>query len=918
MGRSRWALAAVIVGLVAGGAATPAPAASLLPLPIPGLPGSPAPGPTPADPGGFRNILPPGQQGVFNVVDTALAQLGIVPAHATDQLGMYADLVHHSPGLSDAHLGDWFKPAPFGVAAQDVARSYSPVPGATVVRDRQFGVPHITGTTRWATMAGEGYTSAEDRLFLMDVLRHLGRARMSEFLGPSAANQDMDRAQLAVAPYTEADLTAQVQALAAASAEGAGVVADLQAYADGVNAYMAQTLLDPTKLPAEYPALQQLPRPWAPEDTVAVASYVGARLGKGGGAELTNLCGLHAMAAELGDPVRARQALADLHATADTESPTTSSRPAPYPSGLGPVDAASQPDVDCATLAPVAGGSPSLADLLDAGRGLLPGLPGAHVATAPFGSFRLDFPLGLSNALLVSAPHAAAGRPIAVFGPQTAYFMPQALVEKDVHGPGIDARGVGFPGADLYVQMGRGRGFAWSATSSGADNVDQVVLRLCDPAGGPAGTASMGELHDGRCLPLETFQHVQVAKPTAAGLPAGPDLVLSWPVQRSTLFGPLVARGRLTDGSPVAVATHRSTYGAELTSAIGFSRVNDPTFMSNGFASFRQAMAGVDYTFNWFYVDDHDIGYQHSCKCPQRAPGVDPLLPSWGTGRWDWQGFVARTANPWDLNPSQGWITSWNNRPAPGFTAADDNFSWGPVHRSQLLDRRIQQAMAAGPVTRAGLVDAMEDAATVDLRGERDLPLLLQALGPDPPPGLDPRAGEIRQRLAGWLSTQAHRRDANADGAYDDPWGPAIMDAWWGPLTSAMFDPGTGHAPANLHLTVHDPPQNHLGSAFDAGLYGQVDKDLRQVLGLPVASPWSRPYCGRGQLAACRQALWESLAAAAGRLEAEFGSPAVANWKRSVADDEIRFSAVGLTTAPSMPWVNRPTFQQVVQVGAPG
>jgi hypothetical protein len=54
--------------------------------------------------------------------------------------------------------------------------------------------------------------------------------------------------------------------------------------------------------------------------------------------------------------------------------------------------------------------------------------------------------------------------------------------------------------------------------------------------------------------------------------------------------------------------------------------------MTNGYQSFRQAMGGaVDYTFNWFYLDRHDIGYQHSCKCPQRAQGIDPYLPRGAT-----------------------------------------------------------------------------------------------------------------------------------------------------------------------------------------------------------------------------------------------------------------------------------------------
>ncbi|HET9444074.1 MAG TPA: penicillin acylase family protein, partial [Acidimicrobiales bacterium] len=678
-------------------------------------------------------------------------------------------------------------------------------------------------------------------------------------------------------------------------------------------------VLDPLRLPAEYPALQQVPRSWSPEDTVAVAADVGGRLGKGGGGELRNLCGLKAMAAELGDAAAARQVFDDLHFAADPESPTTSDEPAPYPVDLGPVDPASQPDVDCATLAPIDGGTPSLDDLLDAIRGVLPAGSGAfdRVRATVLDLSRLTFPSSMSNALLVSADRAAGGRPLAVFGPQTGYFMPQALVEKDVHGPGISARGVAFPGADLYVQMGRGADYAWSATSSNADNVDQVLLRLCDPAGGPATVASTGEVRDGACVPLETFQHVQVTKPTLAGLPAGPDLVLDWRVERSRTSGPLLARGRLTDGTPVAVATRRSTYGAELSSAFGFRRLNDPAFMAPGFGAFRKAVAGIDYTFNWFYVDDADIGYQHSCKCPQRAAGIDPDLPAWGTGAWDWQGFVARSSQPWALNPAKGYLTSWNNRPAPRFRAADDTFNWGPVHRSSMLDRRVEAALAAGPVTRAGLVRAMADAGTVDLRGGHLLPLLLDALGPTPPPGLDPRLAELRARLDAWAAADAHRRDLDGDGSYDDPVGPALMDAWWPRLMAAVFEEPTGSAVAHLHLPVHDAPQNHLGSAFDGGLYGHVDKDLRRVLGRPVAEPWSRAYCGAGVPADCRQVLWRSMADAAAALEAEFSSAAVDDWRRTVADDAIEHAALGLVSLPPSPWVNRPTFQQVVQVGAP-
>src|SRR5207248_9541359 len=112
-------------------------------------------------------------------------------------------------------------------------------------------------------------------------------------------------------------------------------------------------------------------------------------------------------------------------------------------------------------------------------------------------------PGAMSNALLVAGNHPKTGRPIAVFGPQTGYVIPQLLVEKDVHGPDIDARGVAFAGTDLIVQLGRGRNYAFSATSAGADNVDQWVLQLCEPGGGTPTRSWPGSLHYGTWGPME-------------------------------------------------------------------------------------------------------------------------------------------------------------------------------------------------------------------------------------------------------------------------------------------------------------------------------------------------------------------------------------------------------------------------------
>jgi hypothetical protein len=130
-----------------------------------------------------------------------------------------------------------------------------------------------------------------------------------------------------------------------------------------------------------------------------------------------------------------------------------------------------------------------------------------------------------------------------------------------------------------------------------------------------------------------------------------------------------------------------------------------------------------------------------------------------------------------------------------------------------------------------------------------------------------------------------------------------------------MFDAASGDALDALHVGLEDGDRVvHRGSAFNGGVYSQVNKDLRQVLGKPVVDPMSRTYCGNGNLADCRTALWGALEQAAADLEAEFGSPNVADWQRQIAADDVRHQAVGVTSVPAIHWINRPTFQQVVQL----
>ena len=921
--RSALAPAALLcVAALAGGAVAPAAAQS-------------APTATVFDgSGAVLNVLPPGSRGNVGIAD-ALAigpsrtATGTTPENFADQLEMYDAINTRAPGQT-GDLRQYFKDAPIDLPADQVVSTEEPRPGVRIQRDR-FGVPFVVGQTAADVAYGAGYAGTQDRMFLTDLLRHVGAARTTEFLGGTPGNIAMDAGQLRSAAYTREEAERQLDStLQRFPGEGAALLERLDAFIDGINA--AQRVLCPLAFgaplaglapgepqlgagfgpdcPVEYAALRNPPTDFTRADVVYIASLVGGIFGKGGGGEAQNARWLRQLEAKFGRE-QAVRLFEDLRERNDPEAPTTASVRFPYegravdPAAPG----AALPDLD-ATTAPGTGAA--------AGGSTLPvplPLPLASssapvgVVDGPFGPLDLGLrPRGTSNALLVSAKESASGHPTVVFGPQTGYFTPQLLTEVSLRGPGIAARGVSFTGTQLIVELGHGVDYAWSATSASGDNVDTVAERLCNVDGSPATVASTAYLVGATCTPFDAYVHEQTALPTAAG--TGPPSVVRLQVQR-TRHG-IVQERTTVSGKPVALVLQRSTYGHELDSAVGFSRINDPGFTKDA-ASFQRAFEGVDYTFNWFYADDRDISYFHSGLLPVRAPGVSADLPRFGDRAFDWRGFQAFADKPKQTNPPQGYLTSWNNKQAPGFSAADNAWGYGPVYRSLMLDKRIKARIAGDrKITRVELVEAMQDAATTDLRGEVLLPLLLDVVGDDP------AARDAVALLRAWVAGSAERVDRDRDGAYGSAAAIALFDEWWesadGSGVAKDVLRGTlGDLVDELPKRLDDHPRLGLGSSWNGvAWYGYVSKDLRQVLGRPVAGRYSRTYCGGGTLAGCRTALRASLAAATARVLARQEVGAVGDLTYDKTEDNIRATTAGLVGTREIDWQNRPTFQQVV------
>ncbi|HEX4107814.1 MAG TPA: penicillin acylase family protein [Solirubrobacteraceae bacterium] len=895
--------------------------------------------------GGFWNILPPGTNGSDNLVQLALFKtLGVRPEHFNDQLQMYENLPTHVP-ITESEIPDYYKNATFGVPAGDVESQEFPEPGVTIEFDKGYGVPHIYGDTRAALMFGIGYATAQQRLFFIDVLRHYGAADLASFAGGS--NAGMDAQQFQIAPYTQQDLQQQVNYVRDDLPDGQQIYEDALNYVAGINEYIAQARLNPNMMPGEYAAIghAQGPAPFQLTDLIRIASLVGGIFGQGGGEQLNNAMleeafanrfgaeqqavpGAPGVGATVASAARAKRrrprrprtvsdrsgfaTFMDFDRNDDADAPTTvTGHRFPYET-LPTVTAAG-------SLAMPDAGSVRMSSDVVSASGSAAGSAGR--AAVPTGNGLLGFPRSQSNALLVSGAHTSSGHPIAVMGPQVAYFAPEILMEEDIHAPGIQADGAAFPGVNLYVELGHGEDYAWSATSAGQDIIDIFALALCSPSGGAVSPDSDDYVYQGRCLPMQTISQTESWAPNLGdSTPAGSQTLS---IQRTDL-GLVIARARIA-GRPVVFTSLRSTYMHELDSAAGFERFNEPSEMATP-QDFMSSADQIGYTFNWFFVNRQHIAYFNSGRNPVRSADTDPLFPVWGG--YAWKGWSPQTYTEQDTAQSahpqavdQPFFTSWNNKQAPGYADGSTGEEFSSVYRSQLLSDGIESFLSSGQrMSLADLINVMGTAATQDLRGVEVLPSLLKVIGTPS----DPRLASAVSELTAWMNSGAHRIDPTDSGQYEDSQAIQIMDAWWPLLVKAIFQPTLGSSllsQVESEFPINDQPGHgtsgsHLGSSWDVGFYGVVQEDLRKVLGQKVpGGGLSRAYCGQGKLATCRSALESSLEQALGESAAQvYPADSECAAGNQECSDSINFRALGAVTEPEIPWQNRPTFQQAVQI----
>ena len=444
-----------------------------------------------------------------------------------------------------------------------------------------------------------------------------------------------------------------------------------------------------------------------------------------------------------------------------------------------------------------------------------------------------------------------------------------------------------------------------------------------------------------------------------------------------THYGPVFATATV-NGAPVAISQQRSTFFDEIGTiapfALASTRVvhdatsfqqlfngvtgsfnwlyvdkDDVGFIHSGLYPQRAADAHPelpvwgDGRFEWAshrslpadYFTRFESGeaYSTSRAVPVVRGSGDPLQ-----GFFEWPDFLSFAGHPNAINPPGGLITSWNNSPAAGWWAADFDGSYGPTHRVDLLAERLKAFKASGRrFDFANMVEIMGDAAYADLRGQEVLPELLALMQTAP---LNATQQRVVTLMQGWLNGQdsrdwiggsyplalgALRRDRNNDGIYDFRPAVVLMDAWYPYLIDTVL-PQLVAQDGFVAQGRYDAPRAQ-GSAYISGWYEHMKRVLDTALSLPGTTPYRQLECAGG--GDCRAAVLSALDSALARLG---GIDNLANWDgttlgvysarssdpaadQTVEDyDATRHIGLSLLPVPAIRWINRPTFQQVVEI----
>jgi penicillin amidase len=540
----------------------------------------------------------------------------------------------------------------------------------TVRRDGH-GVPHIEAGSQEDLFVAQGYVTAQDRLWQMDMLRRNSRGDLAEILGPSMVAHD--RAQRVLGFGVNAHRIY-------ASLDPADR-ARLDAYARGVNLFIDQ---HQSALPPEFKLLFYHPQPWSGEDSVVIGLTMVQMLDTHFETKLSR----EAIAAKLNNP----KLEADLYPVGSwRDHPPTGilldlSQPHPEP----PASKTDDDDDDDRSQTRNNGGEDPRAL-----RTLL-GLPSCDGCTPG------------SNNWVIAGSHTASGKPLLSNDMHLGLSVPNIWYIADLDAPGYHAAGVTLPGVP-FVIAGHNDHVAWGFTALYADVQDLYVEKL-DGKGNYEG-------NDAAWHPLAVDREVIHVR-------GGKDVEVA---VQSTDHGPLLNPLFSKETRPIALKW--TLYDPTL-SALPIYALNT----ASNWTEFSAALEKWCWpTQNVVYSDDQGhIAYQAAGKIPIRWGGMgvfDKPLPhdtmnlryEWGYGLNRQPLYIPFDALPHAVDPPSGFLATANSRVTtdkPSYPSSNDASAipltdeWVDPYRAERIYKLLQG--------RDGLTPADMLAAQTDIYSEVD------------------------------------------------------------------------------------------------------------------------------------------------------------------------------------------------------
>ncbi len=705
----------------------------------------------------------------------------------------------------------------------DAATTGNGPPRAFIYRD-EYGVPHIYADNLYDLNYAFGYVTAQDRLFQLETYRRASRGELAEVLGPDYLDDDMLIRQEF---YTDDERMAHFQALPADIREA------LEAYRDGINAWIAEVRANPALLPFEYVALGFQPRDWTITDSMAIIDLMVRRFGEAGGAggnELDN----YALWLYLTEAYGLEEGYAifnDVVWNNDPAAPVT----IPPPTAARAQATYALPELPRTDPALVLAARDRFQRVKD------------HLT-------ELGVPSGLgSYAWAVTPSRTANGYALLLGGPQMGFPTPHIAFEVGLHAPGIDVVGMAFAGAPA-VLIGTNEEVAWTSTSGIADQVD-VYIETLNPEN------PRQYWYDGAWRDMES--RVEVINVRGAD-----------PVEVTvyrTVHGPVFF---FDENNGIAMSQRRSHWDREVQTATAF-------FDFDRASTVEEFGAGVDKivtSHNFIYADKAgNIAYWQGGLQPIRPAGFDPRLPLPGDGSAEWVGIVPQEEMPFVVNPDQGWLANWNNKPRADWPNGDDA-DWGAVNRNWSIERLLMEDES---MTFDDMNAIAIDIGRHDYRADFLKPFLLaagEAISPLPE-GV-PEALET-------LRTWPNRVDEGEVGA-------TIFERWRTMVRRRVFG-------------------DELGPFVDQGFIRDDTADnmlLHALLGADASLPPSRDYFNGEDP---NQVLIDALADAVASLTAELG-PDMSQWGYDPGTIEFRWQG---QLIGSIPWYSRGSYIQIVEMTDP-